>query len=537
MTVTETRPDPAAAVEAEAPPAPAPTSRGLPAVLGSGDHKVVGRLWIAFSFLFLLVGLGTALLLGVEDADLGSYGVLGSDTYLQVFSLYRVLAVFLVVIPLFIGLATYVVPLQVGARSIALPRAAAAGFWTWLVASGVLLAAYAIDGGPGGTEPDGVELWAVAFGLVLVALLIASISIAATVLAERVEGMTLTRIPLFSWSMLVAASVWILSLPVLGANLLLIYLDHRYGQQLFGVDADVWSQVVWAFHQPQIYAVAIPALGIVGEIFPVASATRPRHREGALAVIGAFGVLSFGAWAQPFFNADARDDILYIAMALAAVLPVLAFLSLAADSARTKRPTLSGPFVLAGVALLVLVGATFAGAVLVIEPLHLVDSSFASGQMNLTLLAALTAGLAGLWYWLPKISGARAGDGAGILAGLALLAGAALVALGQLWAGLLDQPEVLTGDYSPRDGVELLNLVTTVGVVLVLVGVLAAALALVTGVRTGVVSDPADREDDPWGGHTLEWATTSPPPWDNFAEAPGPVTSASPLLDAAEEGA
>src|SRR5688572_15564117 len=121
MTVTETRPA-TAADEAEAPPAPAPTSRGLPAVLGSGDHKVLGRLWIAFSLLYLLVGLVVAVLLGAEGADLGTYDILGTDTFFQVFTLYRVTMVFLVVIPLFLGLATYVVPLQVGSRSIALPR-------------------------------------------------------------------------------------------------------------------------------------------------------------------------------------------------------------------------------------------------------------------------------------------------------------------------------------------------------------------------------------------------------------------------------
>ena len=106
MTVTETRTEPAAAVEAEAPPASAPTSRGLPAVLGSGDHKVVGRLWIAFSLLYLLVGLGVALLLGVEDTDVGSYDLLGVDTYVQLVSLYRTVAVFLVVIPIRFFVAT-----------------------------------------------------------------------------------------------------------------------------------------------------------------------------------------------------------------------------------------------------------------------------------------------------------------------------------------------------------------------------------------------------------------------------------------------
>lgn len=536
MTVTETRPE-TTAVEAEALPEPAPTSRGLPAVLGSGDHKVLGRLWIVFSFLFALVALVTAVLLGLEGSDLGSLEILGSDTFFQVFTLYRVVLMFLVVIPLFIGLGTYVVPLQVGARSIAMPRAAAAAFWTWLVAAGIVIASYAINGGPGGGESDGVELWIVSFGLVLVGLLAASVCIAATVLAERSEGMTLTRIPLFAWSMLIATSVWVLSLPVLGANLLVAYIDHRYGQLLFGLDPDLWPQVAWAFHQPQVYAAAIPALGIIGEIFPVASGTRLRHREAAMVAIGAFGAFSFGAWAQPYFNADARNDLLYIAYAFAVIVPVLAMLAVIGGGAKGHRPRPTAPFVLAVVALLGLVAATVAGAVLVTEPLDLLDTTFATGQMNLTLLSALVAGLAGVWFWLPKISGSRASDGLGMLVALISLLGISVVALGDLASGLLDQPAVLVGDYAPRDGVEVFNLVSGLGFALVLVGVLLAALALLTGVRKGITADAADRPDDPWGAQTLEWSTTSPPPWNNFEVDPGPVLTASPLLDAAEEGA
>ena len=537
MTVTETRPDTAAAPEAEAPPEHAPTSRGLPALLGSGDHKVVGRLWIAFSFLYLLVGLGTAVLLGLEDADLASYKVLGSDTYLQVFSLYRVAAVFLVVIPLFIGLATYVVPLQVGARSLALPRAAAAAFWTWVVAGGVLVASYAIDGGPGGTDAEGTDLWIVAFGLVVVALVAASVSIATPVLADRAEGMSLIRTPLFSWSMLVACSIWILSLPVLLANLLVIYLDHRYGQQLFGVDADIWAQVSWAFQQPQIYATAIPVFGVIVDIVATAVGARPRFRQGAMAATGLFGILAFGAWMQPYFNAEALDDPWYIGVAWVSMLTVLVLLLLVGETMGRNRPKFTAPLALAVVAFLLLLGATIAGGFAVLDVLDLADTTFAAGQMHLTLLAGLAGGLAGVWYWLPKISGRKASDGAGSLVALLLLAGAALVGLSALWSGALDQPLVLTAEYVARDGVEALNLVTAIGFVLLIVAAVVAALALVVAVRKGLTSNPEHRPDDPWGGQTLEWSTTSPPPWNNFAETPALVTSASPLLDSAEEGA
>lgn len=536
MTVTETRTEPAAEAMAEAPPASAPTSRGLPAVLGSGDHKVVGRLWIAFSLLYLLVGLGVALMVGVEDTDLGSFDLIGANTYLQLVSLHRIIAVFFVVIPLFIGLATYVVPLQVGARSIALPRAAAAAFWTWAVATGVLLGAYAMGGGPSGTSTDGVDLWAVSFGLVLVALIAASVCIATTVIADRVEGMRLTRAPLFAWSMLVASAIWILSLPVLGANLLLIYLDHRYGQQLFGVEADTWAQVAWAFHQPQIYAVAIPVFGILLDIVATACGARIRFRQAAMFLTGAFGALAFGAWIQPYFNAEALDDVWFIGVAWASVVTVLGLLLIAGETIGRNRPKLSGPFVLAMVSFLLLLAATIAGGFNVLDVLDLFATSFSAAQMNLTVFAALVGGLAGLWYWLPKISGRTASDGAAVLTALLVLVGTTLVAVGLAWSGALDQPAIVTAEFVARDGVESLNLVAALGFVVVLLAVVVAVLALLVAVRKGLTSNPEHRPADPWGAQTLEWSTASPPPWNNFDEEPAPVLTPSPLLDA-EEGA
>ena len=219
------------------------------------------------------------------------------------------------------------------------------------------------------------------------------------------------------------------------------------------------------------------------------------------------------------------------------MLTVLVLLLLVGETMGRNRPKFSAPLALAVVAFLLLLGATIAGGFAVLDVLDLADTTFAAGQMHLTLLAGLTGGLAGVWFWLPKISGRKASDGAGSLVALLVLAGATLVGLGALWSGALDQPLVVTAEYVARDGVEALNLVTALGFALLLVGAVAAALALVVAVRKGLTSSPEHRPDDPWGGQTLEWSTTSPPPWNNFAETPALVTSASPLLDSAEEGA
>ena len=294
--VTESPPEPAPSeTAAPADPSSQGLDSGLAGLLGSGDHKTIGRLWIGFSLLFLLVGLVCGTLLSVESISPDDLDVLGTDAYFQVFTLERVAGVFLFGVPLFVGLATYVVPLQVGSPALAFPRAGAAAFWTWLIAGGLVLASYAINGGPDGGDADGVQLFLVAFAVLVAALAVALICIVTTVMTLRTRGMTLDRVPLFSWSMLVAGWVWLLSLPVLVGNLLLIELDYEYGQVFFGVPGDAYLQLAWVFGPPQLSLLAVPALGVCGEIIPVSSQSRQRLRGVLLVALAVLGTLGFGA--------------------------------------------------------------------------------------------------------------------------------------------------------------------------------------------------------------------------------------------------
>ena len=183
---------------------------------------------------------------------LGKHWIVQADTFRFVG------LVFLFVIPLTIAVATVIVPLQVGASTLAFPRAAAAAAWTYLLGGGLLVAAYAIHGGPDGTDARGNALFVVAFVLVLLALLLAWICIATTVVTLRTTGMRLTRVPLFAWSALVAGSVWVLTLPVLIGLAVLSYLDVRY-HGFFGADAaSGYARIAWAFGTPAVYAMAHP---------------------------------------------------------------------------------------------------------------------------------------------------------------------------------------------------------------------------------------------------------------------------------------
>jgi heme/copper-type cytochrome/quinol oxidase subunit 1 len=520
-------------------PSPSAPPAGLASLVGSGDPRAVGKLFVATSLLFLLAAGGTGLATGFDRAIEVSDAYLGG-TAKQVYSLYAVSGLFLVVLPLLIGLATAVVPLQIGASTVAFPRASAAAYWTYLTAGGLILAAFALDGGPFGNRPDPVALFIAGFIALLVALAVAAISVVTTVLALRAPGMSLRRTPLFSWSMVVAGTIWTLTLPVVAAMMLLTYVDLRYGQQFLGGADGVYDRLVWAFWQPTVYAFAIPALGIIADIVPVFAQRRHHKHRIAMFLIGLFGVLSFGAWAQLGTTIDGSGsptpwlyDGTWIVVSFLALVPVLGLLGLWTTTLGLGRPRLRGPLLLALPAGLLLLLGVAAGLGTAVEDLDVAGTTWMTGQANAVLIGTLLAGFAGLTFWAPKLYGKLVPEGAAGLAAVLVLLGALAYTVPDALSGVLDQSRFVVGDLeglssvssADLDTVKVLNLVSAIGAAVVVAGALAfiAALAKPRG-RTEV-------GDDPWAGHTLEWTTASPPPVGNFAELPE-VTSEAPLYDA-----
>jgi heme/copper-type cytochrome/quinol oxidase subunit 1 len=534
MTITES---PAAApARSVSGTVPAADTAGLYRVVTTGDHKVIGRMYVAFAALFFVAAAALGVVNGIEKADTESLDVFNDITsYFQAFWALRLGLVLLVALPLFVGLATAIVPLQVGSPSIVFPRAAAAAFWTWLVGSGMLIASFATDGGlgelaDGATRPDAVALTLVSLGLIIVALCLASICIATTVIAARTTGMTLRRVPLFSWSMLVACSVWLASLPILFANVVLAYVDYRNGQLQYGLPAAMNQSFQWAFWQPQVYAYAIPVLGIMGEIVPVAARVRQRSHDVLLVGIALFGFFSFGAWAQV---PDIQDNFLYPAAGFAVLVPLLIVLGAWGDSLRQGRPGAKGPLgslMLLAVAVLMLLAGAASGALRVLDPLDLLGTSATDGVFTLAVLAGIAGGIGGTVYWSSKLTGRAFSEGAARTLALPLLAGIALAGITDVISGFLDQPAGLV-EGPVEDGVQLLNILSLVGMALVAL----AALGFLAGFAKVLVGGPRYAANNPWQGHTLEWATVSPPPTGNFSEAIPLVRSERPLLDPVPE--
>ena len=535
MAVTETPPETVDTASATATSSTPPQPSGLAAVLGSGDHKVIGRLYIATSLVLgaLVVGLGEAF--AIEGVAPKTLDIFPSDSVFQLFTLARVGTLFFLALPLTIGMALVVVPLQVGSRAVAFPRAAAASYWGWLLGSALLIASYVMNGGPLGGSTEGVNLWIAAMGLLVLSVLVAAVSLATTVIALRPAGLYLSRAPLFAWSVLVAALMWILTLPVLFGLIVLMYVDHRHaGSSYLGAPTALYPSIQWLFRNPQIYVVAIPVLGFFGDVLQTVSGARMKLRSVAQAAIAAFGLLSFGAFLVAPSEA-ALDSFLVIGMGLLAILPLLALVAACADVFRTGSFKLRAGVLYATSAFLILLLSVAAGALGSIPDVldapkggALGDNIFFLGVGHAAMLAAVIAGIGGVHWWATKIGRQPANEKLGLLAPLVLLLGAALTVIPDLIAGI-------TGDELQRNadwtgGYAGTNAAVAAGIALVALGVVIAVISFLPMLKRS-----ADVPADPWDGLTLEWLAASPPPLANFAEDLPVVTSAEPIIDLREE--
>lgn len=583
MTITEL--EPAAEVVGSEAMAPAVYERMPSHILtdgiSSGDHKVIGRLWIVGALLFGLFTLIADVLVRIERIDTDGVTIFSNHfAYEQWFTLGRIGLVFLFVMPLLIGIATTIVPLQIGAPSVAFPRAASAALWSWVVSGIIMVVSWAIDGGLIDRNVDIInsptQLSMVSFAGVVISLIAASMVLITTIFTERSQGMSLYNVPLFTWSMLVACGIWLLSLPVLVANLVVMWVDARGDAfHSFGGD-DLFGQVSWAVDQPQVFAYAIPVLGMLGELVPVAVRRRLKNYDLAMVAIAVFGAFTFGAYAQTYFNPQANTTWLFVIGSIALVVPVLAMIGVAANTVRAgARLQASSQLGLAAMALVALLVGGLVATVRVFDSLlspvlrfinwvidligdifgpdqdnranwiiefdewivdtfdEVAGSSLSGAMVHLAVMAGLLAALAGLWYWAPKILGQQLPAGLGMLAGLSILGGAVLSAVPDAITGFMDQPDFVAAA-AQKDGVEILNLISMIGSIGVLSGLGLVLLAI--GTSFVLDSDDGDNAHDdtdaanPWGGHTLEWLTASPPAPGNFS-GPYVVTSEAPLLD------
>lgn len=463
---------------------------GLEGTIGTGDHLVVGRLFIGFSLIYLALSALGLMLAGVDG--LGDDGLIGLPSALWTSA--PVAFVLLGAVPLLLGIAVHVVPLQVGSPTIAFPRAAALSLWGWAISSVIFLVGVALDGGIGGEDLKSSRLSSVALGGVMVALSIGAVCVATTVLSHRPLGMGLSKVPFFAWSMLVAAPVWIMTFGSTTAHVFLGRISQADAPGLL----ERWVEgMSWSLRVPSIYMVAIPALGIAADVAAKSVGRRMSPYGVVQAMIATYAVFSFGAWAQ---TPGSMQSALWVMWVLVAAVPVLGLLGAVLDVLRRGRPEASASLAASLLVFLLLLGGVLAGALQGLDTagkgqlLGFDTTSLEIAQTYFLFGAALLGGVAGLFHWSRRIYSAPAAEGQakGVLA-------ASLLGSGLL--GTLFLAEGVAGAADQSMDAKLLSAGAAVGGLLVLLAALAGVGATLSA--SGAGSRRPDADDD--AGLTLEW--------------------------------
>lgn len=536
-------------IDTHATSAPATSGSGLAGVaewITTTDHKRIGRLYLGASTLTFLAAGVVGVLLGIQRVS-STRQFLPDASLTQLFALERFGLTYLALAPLVVGLAVAIVPLQVGARSLTFPRLAAAGFWAWLIGAGLAIYSLVRNGGPGG-EARMYELFVLATALTLAGLLATIISIATTILTARAPGMNMRRVPFFTWSVLVASLVSVAALPVIIGDLLYLYAAHHYPSISDLQASTAFGEVVgFGFSQPTTILFAIPALGLLADTVATFTGKRLRPRGIIFTGIGLTGVGVFAtvlqapATIRPGFldmeiGEQLKDVLPFAIVHLLPLLGVTIALGLCLKGLAVK-PKLSASWVFAFFAALNVFGAFASSALVHVGDAGLAGTVAEEGSWLCAVFAGVFAALAGVSYWAPKWWGRMLPTKATLPLALLAFLGGELASLSLLIAGFADQPGTafpLIAEneknaqviFAYSGSAELWNVLNAVGIGLVVLAVLAfVALALKSFTGSG---DSVG--DDPYDGQTLEWATTSPAPFANFADV-HIVQSAEPLLD------
>lgn len=405
--------------------APATTSLATPTgTLGSvagwmtsTDHKKIGRLFVGASALWMLVIVGVGVALGIERIAPGS-AIFNSNSVIQLFAILRTGATFGVLLPLALGFGIAVVPTQVGSKSLSFARLAMFGFYAWLIASGLVIGSIIANGGPGGGNPQMVDLYLMGIGVGVVGAIAASVSLVTTVLTSRRTGLSLLEIPMFSWSVFVSAISLVLTLPVLLGSLIYVAVDHHYARLAFGGNKGIDMWLGWGFSQPQTFLYVIPAIGLLAELAPIAARIRQPLRGAMLVGVGIVSTAMFGTVTQTshvFVWSGSLIDKLksFIPYAWFNLLPILGvviviLLSLLAIQKGKKR--LIAPFVPTFLGVGMIVVGMAGNALQMIGSAKLSGSVFEEAAVTYIAYGAMLCAWGAIAYFGPALWGRKIPD-------------------------------------------------------------------------------------------------------------------------------
>jgi cytochrome c oxidase subunit I len=534
------------AERAATPAAPVPPPRhntGILRWITTTDHKVIGLSYMTTAILFFLVGGVLALVMRTQLAR-PDQNLVSPETYNEFFTMHGSIMIYLFVVPLAFGIANYIVPLQIGAPDVAFPRLNALAYWLYLfgglaMISGFLTASGAANFGwfayaplSGATYAPGVgpDLWIVGVIVTSTAGVLGAVNLVTTIFMLRAPGLTMFRMPIFTWNMLVVSTMVLVTFPVLTAALAMLFADRHLDAHIFEVEKGgtpvLWQHMFWFFGHPEVYIIALPFFGVVTEIFPVFSRRPVFGYKGLIFATLAIGGLSVGVWAHHMFATGVVLLPFFSAVSLLIAVPTgVKFFNwigtMWRGQLRFQTPLL---FSIGFLVVFLLGGITGVQQAMAPVDFNVTDTYFVVAHMHYVIMALVLAAFGGVYYWFPKFTGRMLDERLGKIHFWLFFIGINVTFLVQHQLGLEGMPRrVVT--YRASDDFGALNMVSTIGSFILGLGVLVFVWNVIRSLRRG-----APAGNDPWDGQTLEWATTSPPPERNFDSLP-PIRSERPFFD------
>ncbi|MER5442177.1 cytochrome c oxidase subunit I [Streptomyces sp. NPDC002790] len=513
--------------------------------LTTTDHKKIGHLYLITSFGFFLIGGVMALLMRAELARPGLQ-MLSNEEYNQLFTMHGTIMLLLFATPTFAGFANEIMPLQIGSPDVAFPRLNMFSYWLFLFGGLIVLGSLVVPGGAADfgwfayaplnslTRSPGVgaDLWIMGLALAGFGTILGSVNFLTTIIGMRAPGMTMFRMPIFTWNTLFTSILVLLAFPVLAAALLCLEADRRFGSVVFEAQyggALLWQHLFWFFGHPEVYIIALPFFGIISEILPVFSRKPIWGYTMLVGATMAITGLSVVVWAHHMF---ATGGVL---------LPFFSFMSfLIAVPTGVKFFNWTGTMLKGSLSfetpMLWSVGflTTFlfgglTGVILASPPMdfHVTDSYFVVAHFHYVVFGTVVfATFAGFYFWWPKLTGKLLDERLGKIHFWTLFVGFHTTFLVQHWLGAEGMPRRYA-DYLAADGFTLLNTLSSIGAFLLGLSTLPFLYNVWRTTKYGVKVEV----DDPWGyGRSLEWATACPPPRHNFVTLPR-IRSESPAFD------
>jgi len=500
------------------------------------DHKRIGILYGVTAFIFFLAGGIEALLLRLQLAKPNGT-VLGAAAYNEVFTMHGTTMVFLVVMPLSAAFFNFMMPLQIGARDVAFPRLNAFSYWAFLFGGLFLYSSFLLGGAPDGgwfgyapntsivfSPGHGIDFWVFGLQILGIASTVSAVNFIVTMLNMRAPGMTLMRMPIFSWMTLISSFLILFAMPVITVALFLLAFDRNFGANFFnpaaGGDPVLWQHLFWIFGHPEVYILILPAMGMVSEVLPVFS-RKPLFGYPVMVFSGiAIGFMGWGVWVHHMFSVGlgpvAVSAFSLSTMFIAVPTGVKIFNWIATTwkgSLKLSTPML---FAMGFVAMFTIGGLSGVTHAVAPHDRQQTDTYYVVAHFHYVLFGGALFGImAGIYYWWPKIFGTMLNERLGKLNFWTWFLGFNMAFGPMHILGLQGMPRRIY-TYDDSLGLNVWNMVSTVGAFIIAFSVSVFMFNIWHSHKRNRVQAPGD----PWDARTLEWSISSPPPHYNFAEIP-----------------